>query len=89
MTADTQVNLSFALTFGVPIALAWWELKRLGRGNWNPPRRTTSHPIRRRCPIRASGRKSASRFRTALFQSRSGNANSRNEPLSPARRPGC
>jgi hypothetical protein len=38
MTADTQVNLSFALTFGVPIALAWWELKRLGRGNWNPPR---------------------------------------------------
>lgn len=38
MTADMQVNCSFALTFGVPIALAWWELRRLGRGNWNPPR---------------------------------------------------
>jgi hypothetical protein len=37
MTTDMQVHCSFALTFGVPIALAWWELKRLGRGNWNPP----------------------------------------------------
>ena len=37
MTANTQILCSFALTFGVPIALGWWDLRRMGPTNWRPP----------------------------------------------------
>jgi hypothetical protein len=37
MNATTWVLCSFALTFGVPIAFAGWELWRLGPTTWRPP----------------------------------------------------
>jgi hypothetical protein len=37
MTATTQILCSFALTFGVPIAVAGWELWHLGPTSWRPP----------------------------------------------------
>jgi hypothetical protein len=37
MTATTQVLCSFALTFGVPIVIAGWELWRLAPTAWRPP----------------------------------------------------
>jgi hypothetical protein len=37
MNATTQVLCSFALTFGVPIVVAGWELWHLGPTSWRPP----------------------------------------------------
>ncbi len=37
MNATSQVMCSFALTFGVPIVAAGWELWRLGPPRWQPP----------------------------------------------------
>lgn len=37
MNASTQVLCSCALTFGVPLVIAGWELCRLGPIGWRPP----------------------------------------------------
>ena len=37
MNASSQVLYSFALTFGVPIVAAGWELWHLGPPRWRPP----------------------------------------------------
>ena len=37
MDASIQVACSFALTFGVPIVIAGWELWRLKPTTWRPP----------------------------------------------------
>jgi hypothetical protein len=36
MTPNTQVICSMALTFGVPIVVAGWELWHLGPASWRP-----------------------------------------------------
>jgi hypothetical protein len=37
MNASTQVLFSCALTFGVPLVIAGWELWHLGLVSWRPP----------------------------------------------------
>ena len=37
MNASIQVMCSFALTFGVPVVIAGWELWRLGPTRWRLP----------------------------------------------------
>jgi hypothetical protein len=41
MNAATQVLCSFALTFGVPIVAAGWELWHIGPTRWRPPEGST------------------------------------------------
>jgi hypothetical protein len=44
MTPNIQIMCSFALTFGVPVAYAGWELWRLGPTNWRPPAEDAEQP---------------------------------------------
>jgi hypothetical protein len=37
MTPGLQISCSFALTFGVPVAIAAWEYWRLKPTGWRPP----------------------------------------------------